>query len=91
MYYVEKEAQPENFSSISKALWWGVVTLTTVGYGDIVPVTILGKILGGIVTLLGIGLVALPSGILPSGYTEQIMSLKEQKGFGDDPKGFKSE
>ena len=79
MYYIEKDVQPENFSSISKSLWWGIVTLTTVGYGDVYPITVLGKILGGIITLLGIGLVALPSGILASGYTEQIMRIKMNK------------
>ncbi|MEQ8685113.1 MAG: ion transporter [Imperialibacter sp.] len=79
MYYVERESQPENFSSISKSLWWGVVTLTTVGYGDVYPVTTLGKMLAGVVTLLGIGLIALPSGILASGYTEQISKTKEEK------------
>lgn len=79
MYYIERDAQPENFSSIPQSLWWGIVTLTTVGYGDVYPVTILGKILGGIITLLGVGLVALPSGILASGYTEQIMIKKSKK------------
>ena len=77
MFYVERDAQPEAFGSIPKALWWGVVTLTTVGYGDIYPVTLYGKILGGIITLLGVGLIALPSGILASGYTEQIQRKKE--------------
>lgn len=80
MYYVERESQPESFSSISKSLWWGIVTLTTVGYGDVYPVTPLGKILAGMVTLLGIGLIALPSGILASGYTEQISRAKSRKG-----------
>jgi voltage-gated potassium channel len=76
MFYIERDAQPEVFGSIPKSLWWGVVTLTTVGYGDIYPVTALGKILGGIITLLGVGLIALPSGILASGYTEQIQKSK---------------
>ncbi|MEP2026521.1 MAG: ion transporter [Reichenbachiella sp.] len=79
MYYLEREAQPDHFSSISKSLWWGIVTLTTVGYGDVYPVTALGKALGGIITLLSIGLIALPSGILASGYTEQIIMRKEKK------------
>ncbi|MDA0196368.1 MAG: ion transporter [Bacteroidetes bacterium] len=78
MYYLEKDVQPEHFSSISKSLWWGIVTLTTVGYGDVYPITPLGKIIGGMISLLGIGLVALPSGILASGYTEQIMKRKIQ-------------
>lgn len=79
MYYLEREAQPDHFSSISKSLWWGIVTLTTVGYGDVYPMTALGKALGGIITLLSIGLIALPSGILASGYTEQIIRRKESK------------
>lgn len=79
MFYIERDAQPEVFGSIPKSLWWGVVTLTTVGYGDIYPITPFGKILGGIITLLGIGLIALPSGILASGYTEQIHKSKNDK------------
>ena len=79
MFYAEKDAQPEAFSNIPKALWWGVVTLTTVGYGDIYPVTTLGKILGGIITLLGIALIALPSGILASGYTDQMNKRKNKE------------
>lgn len=87
MYYVEGEAQPEAFSSISSALWWGVVTLTTVGYGDVYPVTTLGKLLNGMVTLLGIALIALPSGILASAYTEQMLRHKEEKRKKDEAKG----
>ena len=79
MYYVERDVQPENFSSIPKALWWGVITLTTVGYGDVYPISGLGKFLSGLITLIGIGLIALPSGILASGYTEQILIKKQQK------------
>ena len=79
MHYVERGVQPEAFGSIPRALWWGVVTLTTVGYGDVYPITTFGKILGGIITLMGIGLIALPSGILASGYTEQIQIRKRKK------------
>ncbi|MGN8215501.1 MULTISPECIES: ion transporter [Halococcus] len=68
MYFVEHDAQPEAFSSIPAALWWGVVTLTTVGYGDVYPVTPLGKLLGATVAVLGTGLVALPASILASGF-----------------------
>lgn len=68
IYHVENEAQPEVFSSIPAAMWWGVSTLTTVGYGDIYPVTPLGKFFGAIIALLGIGLFALPAGILGSGF-----------------------
>lgn len=71
MYFAEHEAQPEAFSSIPEALWWGIITLTTVGYGDVYPVTPAGRLLGGVIALLGVGLVALPSGILASGFVEQ--------------------
>ncbi len=70
MYFVEHEAQPEVFSSIPAAMWWGVVTLTTVGYGDVYPVTLTGKLLGALVAVVGIGLFALPASILASGFVE---------------------
>ncbi len=72
MYMVESGAQPEVFSSIPAAMWWGVVTLTTVGYGDIYPVTVAGKLLAGVMALLGIGFIALPAGILASGFAEEV-------------------
>ena len=72
MYYVENAAQPEVFSSIPKTMWWGVATLTTVGYGDIFPITPLGRILGGIIAILGIGIFAIPTGIIASGFTEYV-------------------
>ena len=72
MYYVENTAQPEVFSSIPKTMWWGVATLTTVGYGDIFPITPLGRMLGGIIAILGIGIFAIPTGIIASGFTEYV-------------------
>lgn len=72
MYYVEHDAQPELFSSIPATMWWGIETLTTVGYGDMIPSTTFGKILGGMIAILGIGLFALPAGILSSGLTEHM-------------------
>ncbi|HEX5168144.1 MAG TPA: ion transporter [Cyclobacteriaceae bacterium] len=72
MYYVERGSQPEAFSSIPATMWWGVSTLTTVGYGDIVPSTVLGKVLGGLFAIVGVGLFALPAGILSSGFYEMI-------------------
>ncbi len=70
MYYIENQAQPETFSSIPQAMWWGVITLTTVGYGNTVPVTPLGQVLGALTAVLGIGLFALPASILASGFLE---------------------
>lgn len=72
MYNLENAAQPDVFSNAFAALWWSVATFTTVGYGDIYPVTVLGKILSAIIALLGIGLVAVPTGIISAGFTEQI-------------------
>ena len=72
MYMMENAAQPEAFSSIPAAMWWGIATLTTVGYGDVYPVTPLGKVLGSVIALLGVGLVALPAGILASGFSDVI-------------------
>ncbi len=72
MFFVEHEAQPDNFSSIPATMWWGIATITTVGYGDVYPITSLGKTLAGCVVLIGVGMIALPTGILVSGYMEQI-------------------
>ena len=69
-YIVEKDIQPEKFGSIPQSMWWSIVTLTTVGYGDVYPVTSMGKFFGSIIIILGIGTVALPSGILASAFTE---------------------
>lgn len=70
MYFAERSAQPEEFSSIPAALYWGVITLTTVGYGDVTPVTPLGKALGMVVAITGIGVFALPASIMASGFIE---------------------
>ena len=71
IYYVEVDTQPDVFTSIPAAMWWGISALTTVGYGDITPVTPLGKFLGGIIQLLGIAIFALPAGIIAAGYEEE--------------------
>jgi voltage-gated potassium channel len=78
MFHIEHDTQPDAFSSIPATMWWGVATLTTVGYGDIYPVTGLGKFLGGIMAILGVGLFALPAGILANGFNEE-MSKKRNK------------
>jgi len=72
MYFAENEAQPEAFSSIPATMWWCVTTLTTVGYGDVYPVTIVGKILTACIAILGIGMFALPAGILASGFSDEF-------------------
>lgn len=79
MYVVETEAQPDKFPDIPSAMWWGVATLTTVGYGDVFPVTGLGKLLGGFIAFLGIGMFALPTGILASGFAEEIRRRREKE------------
>jgi len=79
MYFVEHEAQPEMFSSIPASMWWAVATLTTVGYGDTYPVTVLGKVLGAVVAVLGIGMFALPAGILASGFGEELQRRTERR------------
>ncbi|MBP2145138.1 voltage-gated potassium channel [Methanofollis sp. W23] len=79
MYFVEHTAQPEAFSSIPMAMWWAVATLTTVGYGDVYPVTPLGKLLGGFIAILGIGMFALPAGILASAFGDEIRGRHEKK------------
>ena len=79
MYYVENEAQPDKFPNIVASLWWAVATLTTVGYGDIYPITSLGKLFSGVIALLGIGLVALPTGIISSGFITEVNNNKAEK------------
>lgn len=79
MYVVETEAQPDKFPDIPSAMWWGVATLTTVGYGDVFPITPLGKLLGGFIAFLGIGMFALPTGILASGFAEEIKRRHEKE------------
>jgi voltage-gated potassium channel len=71
-YLAENADQPEAFGNIPQAMWWAVVTVTTVGYGDVVPVTPLGKILGSILGFIGVGMVALPAGILASGFSNAL-------------------
>jgi voltage-gated potassium channel len=79
MFYVEREAQPEKFTSIPATMWWGIATLTTVGYGDMVPITAWGRILGGMFAITGVGLLALPAGILSSGFFEMMHRPRTRK------------
>ena len=72
MFFAENGAQPDKFSNIPQAMWWSVITLTTVGYGDVFPVTVMGRLLASVIAIVGIGLFALPAGILGSGFVEEI-------------------
>lgn len=78
MYFAEKDAQPDKFADIPSAMWWAVITLTTIGYGDVFPVTVLGKLIGGFIAVLGIGFVALPTGIISVGFVEELRAHRER-------------
>jgi voltage-gated potassium channel len=79
MYYVERNHQEDVFSSIPRSMWWAVETLTTVGYGDVVPTTSAGKFLAAIIALIGIAFFALPSGILSAGFIEELQRHNKQR------------
>jgi voltage-gated potassium channel len=78
LYFVERAAQPEDFGSIPRAMWWSVATLTTVGYGDIVPVTPLGRFFAALTAITGIGIIALPTGILAGAFSDAIRKSRAQ-------------
>jgi voltage-gated potassium channel len=80
IYLAEHDAQPASFSSIPACMWWAVITLTTVGYGDLYPVTALGKSLTAVFALTGVGLIALPAGILASGFLEEASRARASEG-----------
>lgn len=87
MWYVEGAEQPDLFPNIVASFWWAIATLTTVGYGDVFPITPLGKFLSGFIALLGIGLVALPAGILSSAFIEKLEGgIGSSSEGGDEPK-----
>ena len=88
IHYFEREIQPEAFGSILGSMWWAVVTLTTVGYGDVYPTTPGGKIFTALVTLVGVGLIAIPSGLLASVLTE---SRVERQRIEDSEAGMENE
>jgi voltage-gated potassium channel len=77
MYYAEHEAQPEVYSSIPHAMWWALVTLATVGYGDVYPITFLGKMMTGVAIIIGVCIFALPTAIFAAGFVEEIEKDKE--------------
>lgn len=79
MYFTEHLAQPKVFSSIPATLWWAFVTLTSVGYGDMVPVTLLGKCMTAVIMLCGVAIFALPAGIITAGFLEEMQKMKQKK------------
>lgn len=79
LYIVEAEAQPEAFGSIPRAMWWAIATLTTVGYGDVYPVTWLGKVIAGFAALTSIAIVALPAGILAAAFSDAFQKARARR------------
>jgi voltage-gated potassium channel len=79
MYFTENRAQPDKFSSIPATMWWCVTTLTTVGYGDVFPITVLGRLLTAFIAILGLGMFALPAGILASGFSDEFQNRKHKQ------------
>lgn len=77
LYFIEGDSKPEAFGSIARAMWWAIVTLTTVGYGDVYPETAQGRFAAGLVALAGVGIVALPTGILASSFAEEFRERHE--------------
>lgn len=84
MYSLEHEAQPDQFSNAFSGIWWATSTLLTVGYGDIYPVTIGGKIMAIVISFLGVGMVAIPTGIISAGFVEQYTKLKRIESYGEE-------
>ena len=87
IYHFEKDVQPQHFKSIVHSLWFSIVTLTTVGYGDVIPVTTGGRFFTGLILVLGLGLISVPSGLLASSFTEVFRKEKEDKTHHDPPPG----
>lgn len=77
MFHIEGNVQPEKFPNLLASFWWAISTLTTVGYGDVYPITGVGKVIGAFISILGIGVVALPTGIIGSGFMEKIGNKKQ--------------
>ena len=78
IFFAEHDAQPTKFTSVLASMWWGIETMATIGYGDMVPVTPLGKVIASFVALIGIGLFALPAGILASGFIDEYSKNRKE-------------
>ena len=85
LYWAEADAQPDKFGSIPRALWWAVVTLTTIGYGDAYPVTTLGKVMAAFIGITGVMLIALPTGLFAASFTEGIQRHRDRIHHGESP------
>jgi voltage-gated potassium channel len=79
MYTVENPVQPEQFPNVIASMWWAICALTTVGYGDVYPITAAGRFLASIISLLGIGIIAIPTGIITAGFSSLISAEKHSK------------
>ena len=79
MYYIERNAQPEVFRNIGDGFWWSIVAFTTTGYGDIYPITLIGKLLGSIISLIGIAMIAIPTGIVSSSFMNIMQQREKEK------------
>lgn len=77
LYFIERNINPNGFKTLLDSIWWAIITLSTVGYGDVVPITPLGKLLGGIAAITGFGMFALPAGILANGFADEIRRLRD--------------
>ena len=88
MYTVENPVQPEQFPNVISSLWWAICTLTTVGYGDIYPITHTGRLFASVIALLGIGIIAIPTGILAAGFSSVINERAENDGENDAKKSY---
>ncbi len=82
MYALEHDAQPDVFENAFSGIWWAASTLLTVGYGDIYPITTLGKLFGIFITFLGVGMVAIPTGIISAGFVDQYTTMKKRMEYG---------
>jgi voltage-gated potassium channel len=85
MYYIEGDVQPDKFGSIMHSLWWAVVTLTTIGYGDVVPATVAGKLITGFIAVLGIGVITIPTGLIASVLMKTRKEEKKLEKYERDP------